>query len=77
MQAQAGKQDPLVRLKQQEIDLRAMDLQRKEKEAMMKAEMDAMQEASKLDFQYDKLMEQSNQSEERLKVAREKINSKK
>src|SRR5210317_723516 len=75
MQQQAGKQDPLVRLKQQEIDLRAMDLQRKEKEAMMKAEMDAMQEAAKLDFQYDKLMEQSNQSEERLEVARDKINS--
>ena len=77
MQQQAGKQDPLVRLKQQEIDLRAMDLQRKEKEAMMKAEMDAMQEAAKLDFQYDKLMEQSNQSDERLEVARQKINSKK
>jgi hypothetical protein len=77
MQANAGKQDPLVRLKQQEIDLRAMDLQRKEKEAMMKAEMDMRQEAAKLDFQYDKLMEQSNQSDERLEVAREKINSKK
>src|SRR5210317_2358977 len=75
MQQQAGKQDPLVRLKQQEIDLRAMDLQRKEKEARMKAEMDAMQEAAKLDFQYDKLMEQSNQSNERLEVARDKINS--
>jgi hypothetical protein len=77
MQAQAGKQDPLVRLKQQEIDLRAMDLQRKEKEAMMKAEMDMRQEAAKLDFQYDKLTEQSQQSDERLEVAREKINSKK
>jgi len=54
-----------------------MDLQRKEKETMMKAEMDAMQEAAKLDFQYDKLMEQSNQSDERLEVARQKINSKK
>ena len=77
MQQQAGKQDLLVRLKQQEIDLRAMDLQRKEKEAMMKAEMDMRQEAAKLDFQYDKLTEQSQQSDERLEVAREKINAKK
>jgi hypothetical protein len=73
MQAQAGKQDPLVRLKQQEIDLRAMDLQRKAAETKMKAEMDMQQEAAKLDFQYDKLAEQAAQSDERLDVAREKI----
>jgi hypothetical protein len=29
MKANAAKQDPLVRIKQQEVDLRAMDLQRK------------------------------------------------
>jgi hypothetical protein len=73
MQAQAGKQDPLVRLKQQEIDLRAMDLQRKAAETKMRAEMDMQQEAAKLDFQYDKLAEQAAQSDERLDVAREKI----
>ena len=73
MQAQAGKQDPLVRLKQQEIDLRAMDLQRKAAETRMKAEMDMQQEAAKLDFQYDKLAEQAAQSDERLDVAREKL----
>ena len=32
MQANAAKQDPLVRIKQQEVDLRAMDLQRKAEE---------------------------------------------
>ena len=73
MQAQAGKQDPLVRLKQQEIDLRAMDLQRKAAETKMRAEMDMQQEAAKLDFQYDKLAEQAAQSDERLDVAREKL----
>ena len=77
MQQAAGKQDPLVRLKQQEIDLRAMDLQRKEKETQLKAEMDMRQEAARLDFQYDKLREQSEQSDERLEVAREKIQAKK
>jgi hypothetical protein len=65
MQQAAGKQDPLVRLKQQEIDLRAMDLQRKEKETQIKAEMDMRQEAARLDFQYDKLGQQSEQSDER------------
>ena len=32
MQANMAKQDPLVRIKQQEIDLRAADLQRKAEE---------------------------------------------
>ena len=32
MQANAAKQDPLVRIKQQEVDLRAMDMQRKAEE---------------------------------------------
>jgi hypothetical protein len=72
MQQAAGKQDPLVRLKQQEIDLRAMDLQRKEKETQLKAEIDMRQEAARLDFQYDKLTQQSEQSDERLDVARQK-----
>jgi hypothetical protein len=76
MQQAAGKQDPLVRLKQQEIDLRAMDLQRKEKETQLKAEMDMRQEAARLDFQYDKLTQQSEQSDERLDVARQKIQAK-
>ena len=73
MQQAAGKQDPLVKLKQQEIDLKAMDLQRKAEETKMKAQMDMQQESSRLDFQYDKLSEQSQQSDERLAVAREKI----
>jgi hypothetical protein len=76
MQQAAGKQDPLVRLKQQEIDLRAMDLQRKEKETQIKAEMDMRQEAARLDFQYDKLGQQSEQSDERLDIARQKIQAK-
>jgi hypothetical protein len=76
MQQAAGKQDPLVRLKQQEIDLRAMDLQRKEKETQLKAEMDMRQEAARLDFQYDKLGQQSEQSDERLDIARQKIQAK-
>src|SRR6056300_1313119 len=75
MQQAAGKQDPLVKLKQQEIDLKAMDLQRKAKEqrikeksneiqrkaeeTRMRAQMDMQQESARLDFQYDKLSEQA------------------
>src|SRR6056300_9798 len=73
MQQAAGKQDPLVKLKQQEIDLKAMDLQRKAEETRMRAQMDMQQESARLDFQYDKLSEQAQQSDERLEVAREKI----
>ena len=36
MQANAAKQDPLVRIKQQEVDLRAMDMQRKAEEVQFK-----------------------------------------
>ena len=72
-EAMGQKQDPLVMLKQRELDLRAMDLQRKAAETKMKAEMDMQQEAAKLDFQYDKLAEQAAKSDERLDVAREKI----
>ena len=32
MEANKTKQDPLVRIKQQEVDLRAMDMQRKAEE---------------------------------------------
>jgi len=35
--------------------------------------MDMQQEEARLNFQYDKLSEQAQQSDERLEVAREKI----
>ena len=73
IQAKAGQVDPLVRLKQQEIDLRAMDMQRKERETELRAQLDMTKEANRLDFQYDKLSEQSDQSDQRLQVAREKL----
>ena len=76
MQAAAGKQDPLVKIKQQEVDLRAMDLQRKAQETQFKAEQDAIKEQARLDFEYDRLAQQDQQSDERLEVAREKMNKK-
>jgi hypothetical protein len=76
MQTQAGQQDPLVRIKQQEIDLRAMDLQRKAEETRFKAEQENMRQDAKLGFEYDRLRQQDEQSDERLDVARQKLSQK-
>ena len=76
MKARQGQQDPLVRLKQQEIDLRAMDLQRKEKETQFKAEQQNAREQDKLQFDYDRLAVQDQQSDERLEIAKQKLEKK-
>ena len=77
MQQNAAKQDPLVRIKQQEVDLRAMDMQRKAEETKFKADQENERAAARLNYDYDKLQQQDEQSDERLEVAREKIDSKK
>jgi hypothetical protein len=71
------KEDPLIKIKQQEIDLRAMDLQRKAEETKFRAEQENQRACSRLEFDYDRLAQQDEQSDERLEVAREKIDSKK
>ena len=76
MQANAAKQDPLVRIKQQEVDLRAMDMQRKAEETQFKQDQENKRAADRLEFDYDRLATQDQQSDERLEVAREKINAK-
>jgi len=76
MQASAGKQDPLVKIKQQEVDLRAMDLQRKAEETKFKQDMENQRAAQRLEYDYDKLAQQDQQSDERLQVAREKMQQK-
>ena len=77
MQQNAAKQDPLVRIKQQEVDLRAMDMQRKAEEVRFKQDQENERAAARLNYDYDKLQQQDEQSDERLEVAREKIDSKK
>ena len=76
MQQAAGKQDPLIKIKQQEVDLRAMDLQRKAEETRFKAEQENMRQSEKLQFEYDRHQQQDQQSEERLDVARQKLEQK-
>ena len=76
MQANAAKQDPLVRIKQQEVDLRAMDMQRKAEETQFKQEQENQRSQERLNFEYDRLATQDQQSDERLEVARQKLEKK-
>jgi len=73
----AAKQDPLIKIKQQEVDLRAMDMQRKAEEVQFKQAQENQRAADRLEFDYDRLATQDQQSDERLEVAREKIDQKK
>mgnify|MGYP003664883643 FL=1 len=74
--ASQNKEDPLVKIKQQEIDLRAMDLQRKAEETKFRADQENQRASDRLTFDYDRLEQQDDQSDERLRVAREKMNKK-
>ena len=76
MRSRQGQQDPLVRLKQQEIDLRALDMQRKERETQFKADQQNAREQDKLQFDYDRLAVQDQQSDERLEIAKQKLEKK-
>jgi chaperonin GroES len=74
--ASQNKEDPLIKIKQQEIDLRAMDLQRKVEETKFRADQENQRASDRLMFDYDRLSQQDEQSDERLEVAREKMNKK-
>ena len=73
MKANAAKQDPLVRIKQQEVDLRAMDMQRKAEETQFKQEQENQRQANKLNLEYDRLSQQDEQSDKRLDIAERKL----
>jgi hypothetical protein len=76
MQANMAKNDPLVRIKQQEVDLRAMDLQRKADEARLRQDMENQRQANKLNLEYDRLAQQDEQSDKRLDIAERKLEKK-
>ena len=52
------------------------NLQRKAEETKFKADQENQRAAQRLGYEYDKLAQQDEQSDERLEVAREKIQSK-
>jgi hypothetical protein len=53
-----------------------MDLQRKAEETKFRADQENMRAAQRLEYEYDKLAQQDEQSDERLEVAREKMQQK-
>ena len=66
----------MAEIKQQEIDLKAMDLQRKAQETKFKQDQENLRLNTRIDFEYDRLAQQDQQSDERLEVAREKMRQK-
>ena len=67
------KQDPLVMLKQRELDIKAIDLQRKADEDMMSNEIKENEIEEKLDLEKMKLENNEDQAAERIRIADEKI----
>ena len=72
-EAMGQKQDPLVMLKQRELDLRAMDMQRRADEAMMNMDIKENQIEEQLDLDKMKLENNEAQAKERIRIAEEKI----
>ena len=67
------KKDPLVQLKQQEMDLRALDMQRKIQEHVDIEERKMGEFEQKLDLEKMKREDREEQSEERIRIAEEKL----
>ena len=53
------QQDPLIKLKQQEIDLMAMETMMKQKESASQLQKDAIMDAERIDLERDKLESQT------------------
>ena len=67
------KQDPLVMLKQRELDLRAMDLQRKADQDMISNEIRENEIDERLDIEKMKLENNEDQAAERIRIADAKV----
>ena len=72
-QTETGATDPIVALKQRELDLKAMEMQAKNQKDMMNMEIKETEIEEKLDIDKMKLENQEEQSAERIRVAREKL----
>ena len=69
----ANKQDPLIQLKQQEIDLKAMDMQRKVGEFVSESDRKTNEFEQKIDLEKMKREDAEDSSRERIRVADEKL----
>ena len=75
IQAEGGtqQQDPLVALKQRELDLKAMDIQRRAQETKQDLERKEIELEEKYDIERMKMENQEEQAAERMKVAKDKL----
>jgi len=74
VQAEGGEQqDPLVMLKQRELDLKALDIQRRARESQQDMERKSFEFEDRIDVEKMKLENQEQQAAERIKVANEKL----
>ena len=67
------QKDPLVALKERELDLKAVDLQRKAEQDFNGNEIRENETDERIDLEKMKLENNEDQAAERIKVAREKI----
>jgi hypothetical protein len=75
IEAEGGpQQDPLVALKQRELDLKALDIQRRANESQEDMTRKEGEFDEKIDFEKMKLEQQEDQAAARIRVANEKIN---
>jgi hypothetical protein len=75
VQSEGGpQQDPLVALKQRELDLKALDIQRRANESQEDLMRKEGEFDEKIDFEKMKLEQQEDQAAARIRVANEKIN---
>jgi hypothetical protein len=74
VQAEGGEQqDPLVMLKQRELDLKALDIQRRANESQQDMERKTYEFEDRIDVEKMKLENQEQQAAERIKIAEEKL----
>ena len=74
IQAEGGEQqDPLIALKQRELDLKAFDIQRRGNESQMDMQRKSDEFDERIDVEKMKLENQEVQANKRIQVAKEKI----
>jgi hypothetical protein len=67
------QKDPLVALKERELDLKAMDLQRKAEQDMVGNEIKENEIDERIDLEKMKLENNEDQAAERIRIADEKL----
>ena len=73
LESSEEKTDPLIQLKQQEMDLRALDMQRKIQEFVDTEERKMGEFEQKIDLEKMKREDSEEQGEERIRIAEEKL----